>query len=115
MDDGLSGAVELIVYGVPLLAALVCVAKTKFWVALCFIPPLSPLVVAGAIRLAKPHSPWAKRFYSREKMQQAVERFPDEAEGVELDPEARERGPLTPWLAGLAIAVAAAIGAQQGL
>jgi hypothetical protein len=111
MDD-VPALVELGAYGSALLFALVCCAKEKFWLALLFV--LGPLFVGvGAIRLAKPKSPWANRFYSREKMEAAVERFPEEGDGVALDPAERTPTPLGPWIAGLAIAVAAAIGAQQ--
>lgn len=111
MDDA-TAVLELAVYGSALLFALVCCAKGKLWLALLFV--LGPLIVgAGAIRLAKPTSPWANRFYSREKMQEAVERFPEDAGGVALDPAERRPTPLGPWIAGLAIAVAAAISVQQ--
>jgi hypothetical protein len=104
--------VELAVYGSALLLALVCCAKGKLWLALLFV--VGPLIVGvGAIRLAKPKSPWANRLYSRERMEAAVERFPEDADGVALDPAERSPTPLGPWIAGLAIAVAAAIGAQQ--
>ena len=84
MDDA-TALVELAVYGSALLFALVCCAKGKFWLALLFL--IGPLIVGvGAIRLAKPKSPWANRFYSREKMGEAVERFPEDADGVALDP-----------------------------
>ena len=113
MDDA-TAVGELAVYGSALLFALVCCAKGKFWLALLFF--IGPLIVGvGAIRLAKPKSPWANRFYSREKMEEAVERFPEDADGVALDPAEREPTPLAPWIAGLAIAVAAAIGAQQAV
>ena len=113
MDDA-TAMVELAVYGSALLFALVCCAKGKFWLALLFF--IGPLIVGvGAIRLAKPKSPWANRFYSREKMEEAVERFPEDADGVALDPAERGPTPLGPWIADLAIAVGAAIGAQQAV
>lgn len=105
----------MVVYGVPLMLALVCCFKGKLWLGLLFLPPFFPVVTAGASRLAKPRSAWARRFYSREKMERAVERFPDHAEGVELDPQARTAPPVGRWLGALGIAVAAAIGAKQGL
>jgi len=111
MDDT-TAVLQLAVYGSALLLALACCAKGKFWLALLFF--LGPLIVGvGAVRLAKPKSPWANRFYSREKMEEAVERFPADAEGVALDPAERGPTPLGPWIGGLAIAVAAAIGIQQ--
>ena len=115
MDDGFSGALELVVYGGSLLLALVNCAKGKFWFGLLFLPPFLLVVLVGAVRLAKPNSVWAHRFYSRETMERAVERFPGQAEGVVLDREARPRPPLAPWLGGLAIAIAAAISAQQAV
>ena len=113
MDDA-TAVGELAVYGSALLFALGCCAKGKLWLALLFL--IGPLIVGvGAIRLAKPKSPWANRFYSREKMEKAVERFPEDADGVALDPAERAPTPLGPWIAGLAIAVAAAMGAQQAV
>ena len=35
---------------------------------------VSPFSIVGAIRLAKPHSPWAKTFYRDHKMRKAIER-----------------------------------------
>lgn len=52
---------------------LLCVVKGKYKTALfgCFIPLVS---LAGAIRLARPGSRWARRRYGPEKMAKATER-----------------------------------------
>jgi hypothetical protein len=43
-------------------------------------------------------------------MKLAMERFPEDAEGVALDPAQRTATPVGYWLGGLAIAIAAAMG-----
>jgi hypothetical protein len=76
-------AFYVVVWFVPLLT---CVAKGKYWVALwCVVGlfaiisvlVLVPLVVpiCCAIRLAKPSSFWAKRFYDDAKLERARARF----------------------------------------
>ncbi|GAC66991.1 hypothetical protein [Gordonia soli] len=52
---------------------LMCVAKGKYSTASvgAFIPPVAWI---GAIRLARPHSAWAKRHYSSEKRERAADR-----------------------------------------
>ena len=53
---------------------IICLLKGKIATGLISLPvPLVALV--GAIRLAKPSSFWARRFYSEPKMAQAEERF----------------------------------------
>ena len=54
--------------------AVFCFLKEKFWIGVAgfFIWPIA---VIGAIRLGRPGSPWARRFYGEEKMAKATERF----------------------------------------
>ena len=57
--------------------ALVNVAKEKFGMALLgFVIPL--VHIAGALRLAKPNSVWAKVFYRRGKLRRSKQRFAGE-------------------------------------
>jgi hypothetical protein len=59
----------------------ICFLKGKLWHGvLGLFPALGPLAWWGAWRLAKPHSPWAKRFYAErrpEKQRRAEERYRD--------------------------------------
>lgn len=53
---------------------MICLLKGKLATGLIGLPvPLAALV--GAVRLAKPESFWARRFYSDRKMRKAEERF----------------------------------------
>jgi hypothetical protein len=65
------GAVGL----VGILLALVCAAKEKFWLAVGSML-LWPIGLVGAIRLAKPRSIWARRFYRDERLKRSLERYP---------------------------------------
>ncbi len=56
--------------------ALVCAAKEKFWMALGSLP-LWPIGAIGAIRLAKPHSLWARHFYRHGRLERSRQRYPD--------------------------------------
>jgi hypothetical protein len=111
--DLVTGLLELFVYGGALILALITCFKGKYgFGVLAMVTYVFGIV--GAIRLAKPDSPWARRFYSAEKMKLAMERFPENAEGVELDPEKRTSAPyIARWIGALALAVAAAIGAAH--
>jgi hypothetical protein len=78
--DAASGVESLVfalaggVGGVGILLALVNVAKEKFGMAALGL--LVPFVsIAGAFRLAKPHSVWAKLFYRHGKLERAQQRF----------------------------------------
>lgn len=59
---------------IGLLCVAVNLAKEKFGVAAAglFLPPVA---LAGALRLGKPHSPWARLFYREEKSARAEARF----------------------------------------
>ena len=113
MDDVLYGVLELVVFGGALVVALINTFKGKYWFGLLALATGPTIAGVGAVRLAKPGSPWARRLYSREKMEQAIERFPDNAEGVELEPEKRTGPPVEYWLGAFAIATAAAISARH--
>ncbi len=113
MTDFETGLVELTVYGGALVLALTNSFKGKYWFGLLALVTGPTIGLVGASRLAKPDSSWARRLYSREKMQRAMERFPDHAAGVPLDPEERTAPPVGYWLGVLAIATAAAIGAKH--
>jgi hypothetical protein len=59
--------------GANLILVLICFTKGKVITGIAGLLA-SPFSIAGAIRLAKPHSPWAKAFYRDKKMQRAIER-----------------------------------------
>jgi hypothetical protein len=67
---------------VNLVFALISASKGKAYTAVCGV--LVPfLALVGAIRLAKPDSPWARRFYRADghKMRRAQQRAEKESEG----------------------------------
>ena len=66
------------------LLVVVVVMKGKYPTALIGLF-LTPVVWYAAVRLARPHSPWARRFYSPARMQRAT------ARAAELD---RRWGPV---------------------
>jgi lysyl-tRNA synthetase class 2 len=55
---------------------LICAAKEKFWMALGSLL-IWPVGAVGALRLAKPDSLWARRFYRDERLKRARERYPE--------------------------------------
>jgi len=59
--------------GFNLLLVAVNFLKEKFATGLIGLV-FSPVSLVGALRLAKPTSPWAKRFYGEKKMKRAIER-----------------------------------------
>jgi hypothetical protein len=59
--------------GLNLICVLICFAKEKIGTGLVGLV-FSPVSLAGAVRLAKPHSPWARAFYRDKKMRRAIER-----------------------------------------
>lgn len=69
---------EVIAYVIAVLISLfwviICALKGKFWFAAIgvFIPIFA---IVGAIRLAKPHSSWARNRYNDYKMGRARARF----------------------------------------
>jgi hypothetical protein len=60
---------------VGIVLAGVCAAKEKFWTALGSLF-LWPIGLVGALRLAKPHSAWAHRFYRDGRLQRSRQRYP---------------------------------------
>jgi hypothetical protein len=65
--------------------ALVCAAKEKFWMAVGSLF-LWPIGLVGALRLAKPHSFWAHRFYRERRLKRSQARYP--AAGADSTPPA---------------------------
>ena len=59
--------------GINLIFVLICFAKGKIPMSLIGLV-VSPVSLVGAIRLAKPHSPWGRTFYRDHKMRKAIER-----------------------------------------
>jgi len=59
--------------GINLIFVLVCFTKGKVPMGLIGLV-ISPVSLVGAIRLAKPHSPWGRTFYRDHKMRKAIER-----------------------------------------
>ena len=72
--DDAGPAILIAVQSVAVLLAVVDIAKGKRLVAVVgiFVPVVS---LTGAVRLAKPRSRWARRFYDAEKMAKAKARF----------------------------------------
>ena len=52
---------------------LVCVAKGKYRLAVVALP-VPVVAIAGAIRMARPGSLWARRFYSQARVDAATRR-----------------------------------------
>jgi len=75
--------VVLVVYAAVLVVSAV---KGKWWFTLfsLFIPLFFVAALTGAIRLAKPTSFWARRFYDREQLDESVQRFLSEEEYAEF-------------------------------
>ena len=65
-----------------LVYTIICLLKGKIFTGLIgFAVPLVSFV--GSIRLAKPESFWAKRFYDEAKMSRSQKRFADDAERLQ--------------------------------
>lgn len=62
----------------------ICVLKGKPWFAALGVLALGPLSLIGAIRLAKPDSYWAERWYGPHTLEAACQRFPKSADRLEL-------------------------------
>jgi hypothetical protein len=81
--------VSLLALLIALTLSAICFLKGKLWHAtLGLFPALSLLLWWGAWRLAKPGSPWAKRFYADrrpEKQRRAEERYRDRRTDRVLD------------------------------
>jgi hypothetical protein len=59
----------------PVSLLVINALKGKWWFALFGAGGVHVLGVVGAIRLAKPHSYWARRWYGEEKMARTMSRF----------------------------------------
>ncbi|GAC50295.1 hypothetical protein [Gordonia aichiensis] len=70
---GAGHVVLLVILVVHVGALLACVAKGKYSTAVigAYLPPVAWI---GAIRLARPHSRWARRHYSKDKQERAAYR-----------------------------------------
>jgi hypothetical protein len=69
-----------------LLFSVVCATKGKWMVGIIgvVIPPVS---IIGSIRLAKPTSPWAAKFYGDDKLEKSRRRFKDLDEPAPAPPD----------------------------
>jgi hypothetical protein len=86
--DPAGGLLIVTYHALSVVAALICLAKGK-WITGVIGFLLWPVGLFGAVRLARPSSPWARRFYDAEKMARARERFPDEIEAAVAAAEPR--------------------------
>jgi hypothetical protein len=84
--------VIVVVFGVTLGIAGITVAKGHVALFIAGLLLLGLVWLIAAPRLAKPNSPWAKRFYGSEKLERSRARYPD----IE---------PAVPSKAGLAAAI----------
>lgn len=79
------GALIVSYHALSVVAAIVCLGKGK-WItgAVGFL--LWPVGLVGAIRLARPRSRWARRFYGPDKMRRARRRYPEQPTPVQTAP-----------------------------
>ena len=79
-----AAAVFILVFFIA--AMVVCALKGKWWFALLsiFIPVFFLAAIVGSVRLAKPTSIWARKFYDEEQLERAIERFLSEEEYAEF-------------------------------
>ena len=69
-------SVSLVVLAVFIVPATITALKGKQGVVIAGVF-LHPCWWVGAIRLARPNSYWARRFYGQDKLRRAKARFPD--------------------------------------
>ncbi len=79
--NGLIGALGYSVCAAYIIAVVLSWMKGKrvfavIGIIMLFVPGMSLLPVIGAIRVARPTSTWARKYYGPEKMQIARKRFP---------------------------------------
>jgi len=75
-STGASIAVAFAVVASMLVLPVINALKGKWWFALLFFVPWGPVLgLVGAIRLAKPHSYWARRWYTEDKRTTSMVRF----------------------------------------
>jgi hypothetical protein len=79
--DPAGGLLIVAYHALSVVAALVCLAKGK-WITGVVGFLLWPVGLFGALRLARPSSPWARRLYDADKLARARERFPEELEAA---------------------------------
>lgn len=83
--DPAGGALIVAYHGVSVVAALICLGKGK-WITGVVGFLLWPVGLAGAIRLARPDSLWARHLYEPQKLMLARERYPEEETPAEAPP-----------------------------
>jgi hypothetical protein len=71
-------AILVVVIGVPATITWKKGHRAAFWIGLLL---LGVVWLVAACRLARPSSPWARRFYGPEKMERARRRFGEPAPG----------------------------------
>lgn len=83
LDDPASVLATVITVAVALGLSIVCFLKGRIMLGVfgLFIPIFS---LVGALRLGMPKSPWAKRFYSPQRLERAEARFPPDRRSVRL-------------------------------
>lgn len=75
--DPAGGALIVAYHGLSVVSALVCLAKGKMILGVVgFL--LWPVGLIGALRLARPRSPWARRVYDPVQRARAFDRYEDE-------------------------------------
>lgn len=83
LDDPASVLGTVVTVAVALGLSIVCFLKGRIMLGVLglFIPIFS---LVGALRLGMPKSPWAKRFYSPQRLERADARFPPDRRSVRL-------------------------------
>jgi hypothetical protein len=101
--------VIVLAFGVTYGVAGVTVAKGHLALFFAGLLTLGLVWLIAAPRLAKPNSPWAKRFYGSDKLERARRRYPD------IDPAAPSKAGLAAGIGFGAIAAAFLAGLVDGL
>lgn len=85
--DPAGGFLIVAYHALSVVCAAICLAKGKLIMGVVgFL--LWPVALVGAIRLAEPNSPWARRLYDEEKLRRSRERYPEHV--AVADPSGRE-------------------------
>jgi hypothetical protein len=79
--NGLAGGAGGCILAAYVAALIICGMKGKpvfvvLGIVLLFMPAMSLWPIIGAVRIAKPTSTWARRYYGSDKMAIAWTRFP---------------------------------------
>jgi hypothetical protein len=101
--------VIVVVFGVTLGIAGVTVAKGHVALFIAGLLLLGLVWLIAAPRLAKPNSPWAKRFYGSEKLERSRRRYPD------IEPTAPSKAGLAAGIGFGVIGAAFLAGLVDGL